>query len=332
MANPHRVHVPGGTYYLHRRTGSQRPIFSNPDDYTRFEDALRVTLDSERIKLLAYCWLPEAMHLVVEIGNRSTAGFMRALMWRYSRSQRRRAVDARPWVGERYHATLIRSEAYLVPLICQVHYLPVRAGFVPNASDYARSSHRAYLGEPSALPVRPRRPLALLGCRGSENIAYQDAMAQAPSNALARLFENGSRRTPIVLDNEELGYSGIARVTTLSQPRRMEVLDRLVTGIAEIHALSLEEICSKSRRREIVIARARITWLAMLSNLATLNEIASRLRHSPSALTRAATRYRRGCPELFTPDALARSELWKPQAVSTPARTELYKAAQAGAE
>lgn len=321
MANPRRVHVPGGTYYLFRRTEEQHPIFSIPDDYARFEDALRVTLESEATKLLAYCWLPEALHLVVEISNRPAAGFMRALMWRYSRSRRNRAAHDRPWLGNRYHATVVRAEVYLIPLICQVHYQPVRAGLALDASGYPHSSHHAYLGQDSDLRVCTRRPLTLLGCQGNDRTAYQNAMAQAPSNALAALFEQRTRCPPAFLDNADPDHARLAGAKTASRPPRLEILDRLIARIAEEHAISLDEICSKSRQRGIVIARARITWLAMLLNLATLNQIAYRLRHSPSALTRAAARYRRGYPELFTPDALAQQSLRNPIEVA-PSRTQ----------
>jgi REP-associated tyrosine transposase len=311
MAIPYWAHVPGGIYYLSRKADPRHPIFSNAGDYVRFEAALRITLGAERAKLLAYCWLPDALHLIVEVGHRPAARFMRALMSRYNRNRRDRPAGTLAGTRDRNHATLVRARGYLVPLICQLHYLPVRTGLVLDAGEYPHSSHRAYLGQDSHLPVCPRQALAILDCPRGNSIGYQRAMAAAQTNAVATLFEHSTARPPRILDNE-CGCSPLVSVRRLTGPRRMEILERLITRVAEAHAIALEELCSNSRRREVVIARALITWLATLSNLATLNEIASRLRRKPSTLRRAAAHYRRGCPAVFTPEVLARRDLWNP--------------------
>src|SRR6185437_4028692 len=172
MPNRHRLHVPGGTYYLFRRTDSRHPIFSRAEEYTRFDELIPVALASSDAKLLAYCWQPESVHLVIEIAERPVAGFMRDLMWRYSRSTWHRVDEDRPWFRERYGATLIHAEPYLEPLTRYVHYLPVRTGLATAPGGYPYSSHAAYLGRRSGPPVRTRKLLGLLGCQGSDRTSY----------------------------------------------------------------------------------------------------------------------------------------------------------------
>ena len=46
MPNRHRLHVPGGTYYIFRSTDSRHPIFSRPEEYTRFDALLPIALAS----------------------------------------------------------------------------------------------------------------------------------------------------------------------------------------------------------------------------------------------------------------------------------------------
>ena len=298
MPNRHRLHVSGGTYYLFRRTDSRHPIFTRPEEYDRFEELLPIALTAADVKLLAYCWLPESLHLVVEIGERPVSDFMRDLMWRYSRSPWQRGVEERPWFRERYGATLIQAETHLGDLIRHVHYLPVRAHLAAHPEDYLYSSHRAYLGNRARPPVRTRRLLGLLGCQGSDRLAYDRIIAEAPSESLGALFERGYSDSPgVVGDGEFLAHCSISAIART--PSAAKLIEKLIAQIAERQALAIADICSNSRRRDLVIARAQIVWLATRWNIGTLTDVSRHLRHSPSAMTRAVARYRYSRPELF---------------------------------
>lgn len=308
MANPPRVHVPGGTYYLFRRTDPSHPIFAGPEDYARFEDLLELSLDSSEAKLLGFCWLPNAIHLVIQIADGPIAGFMRTLMWRYSRGPWQRADQTRPWFRERYHATLVQADLYLETLISHLHYLPVRAGLAASPGDYPHSSHHAYLSHRTDTSVYTRRLLRSLGCIGKNREPYCAATARTPSESFGRLFERGLPDSPGIMGDpafvsaRQIGARG--RRSTLHHTRS---LDKLINQVAERHGISLDELCSKFRRRELVLARAQITWFAILWEVASVNDIARRLHHSPSTLSRAVARHKRWNPELFRPEAISRA-------------------------
>lgn len=308
MPNRHRLHVPGGTYYVFRSTDSRHPIFSRPEEYARFDELLPIALASSDARLLAYCWLPESVHLVIEIGERPVADFMRDLMWRYSRSTWQRGDDDRPWFRERYRATLVQAETYLEALVCHVHYLPVRAGLATNPDHYAYSSHPAYLGQRSVPPVRTRKLLGLMGCHGNERTPYRRAMAEPPNESFRTLFERGMRDAPGAVGDQQFLLQRSVAVEVRTPPPSARLIERLISQIAERQALSVAEICSKSRRRELVIARAQIVWVATRWNFATLTDIARHLNHSPSAMTRAVARYRYSRPELFPTELLGASK------------------------
>lgn len=305
MPNRHRLHVPGGTYYVFRNTDSRHPIFSRPEEYARFDELLPVALSSSDAKLLAYCWLPESVHLVIEIGERPVADFMRDLMWRYSRTAWQRAHEDRPWFRERYHATLIQAETYLEALIRHVHYLPVREGLATAPDSYPYSSHSAYLSEQSGSPVRTRKLLGLVGCKGNDRAPYIRIMTEPPSPSVGILFERGMPDTPGVVGDEQFQAQRSIAVVIRTMPPPARLIEKLIAQIAERQALSIADICSKSRRRELVIARAQIVWLALRLNLGSLTDVARHLQHSPSAMTRAVTRYRHSRPDLFPAEIFA---------------------------
>lgn len=310
MPNRHRLHVPGGTYYVFRSTDSRHPIFSRPEEYARFDELLPIALASADAKLLAYCWLPESVHMVIEIAERPVADFMRDLMWRYSRTAWQRADhEDRPWFRQRYQATLVQVETYLESLIHYVHHLPVHAGLAGALGDYPYSSHQAYLGRRCGPPVRTRKLLGAMGCLGSDRASYISAMVKVPSPSLGPLFERGMPDAPGAVGDEQfLAQRAIARVVR-AQPASARIIEKLIAQVAESQALSIAEICSNSRRRELVIARAQIVWLAVRWNLATLTHVSQHLHHSPSAMTRAVRRYRHSRPDLFTTEVFGPARL-----------------------
>jgi len=123
-------------------------------------------------------------------------------------------------------------------------------------------------------------------------------MAEAPPESLGVLFERGKTGTPgLVGDQQFLARCSIMVAVRTPPPPRL--IEKLIALIAERRDLSVADICSNSRRRELVIARAQIVWLAMRWNIGSLTEVARSLRHSPSAMTRAVARYRSSRPELF---------------------------------
>lgn len=302
MPNRHRLHVPGGTYYVFRSTDSRHPIFSKPEEYARFYGLLPIALTSSDAKLLAYCCLPESVHLVIEIGERPVSAFMRDLMWRYSRSAWQRAAEDRPWFRERYHATLIQAETYLEPLIRYVHFLPVLTGQTRTPDEYPYSSHPIYLGRRSGPPVRTRKLLGFIGCQGSDRSSYTRAMAEAPSPSFGSLFERGMPNAPDIVGDAQFQSRHSTALIVRAHTAPTRLIEKLIAQVAERQALPIADICSKSRRRDLVVARAQIVWLAMRLNLGTLTDVARHLHHSPSAMTRAVARYRHSRPELFPTD------------------------------
>src|SRR5689334_19985876 len=74
-----RIHVPGSTYYTVRRTKPDIDIFAGPLDYDAFEDFLVFALEVTGVKLLGYCWMPDAIHLAITIGRRPLAELMRQM-------------------------------------------------------------------------------------------------------------------------------------------------------------------------------------------------------------------------------------------------------------
>jgi len=162
MSSHKRIHVPGGTYYTARATEPSFEIFSGPADYDAFEDYLALTLEATGVKLLAYCWLPDSIHLAITIGRRPLAELMRRVTRYCSQRIRERSHQNITPFPVDFPVTLVDPDVYLVPLIHYIHYVPVLRGFVSTPDDYPYTSHFAYLGDKQRLRVRTQRMLGLL--------------------------------------------------------------------------------------------------------------------------------------------------------------------------
>lgn len=162
MSYRRRIHVPGSTYYTVRRTEAAIEIFAEPGDYDAFEDFLAFALEATGVKLLGYCWMPDAIHLAITIGRRPVAELMRRVTRYCSQRIRGRMAQDITTFPVDFPITLIDPEVYLVPLIHYLHYIPVFCGVAATPDDYPYTSHFAYLGEKQHLRVHTKRLLAML--------------------------------------------------------------------------------------------------------------------------------------------------------------------------
>lgn len=162
MSYRRRIHVPGSTYYTVRRTQPPIQIFGTPADYGDFEAFLAFALEATGVKLLGYCWMPDAIHLAITVGRRPVAELMRRVTRYCSQRIRGRVSHATTMFPVNFPVTLIDPDVYLAPLIHYLHYIPILSGMAATPDDYPYTSHFAYLGQKQHLRVHTRRLLAML--------------------------------------------------------------------------------------------------------------------------------------------------------------------------
>lgn len=297
-----RIHVPGGTYYVVRRTHLKRPIFAQPDDYELIESLLPAVLKRVGARLLGYCWLPDAVHLALQIDTLPIGNFMRELTSRYAQNVHLRTGERGQFFRRPYQSTLVDPDAYLLMLIRYMHHLPMLAGLARDPDDYPHTSHRAYLGQAQRPWLDTKPLLQLIDDFEESRIAYRVLMAEQPSAAIGALLEQGQAETPGIAGDTEF----ISRL-----PRRGRVsrskwsLEEIAAYVALIHDVPRAHLLSRSRRHKLVLARAQIAWYAAERRVASLSEVARYLGHSASSLTRAVARHQVREPELFSLGAFA---------------------------
>jgi REP element-mobilizing transposase RayT len=276
------------------------PVFSEPEDYALIEELLPPILRRTGAQLLGYCWMPDAIHLALQIDEEPLGSFMRQLTSDYAQNVHRRSGARGQFFRRRYQSTLVDSEKYLPSLIHYLHYIPVLARIAPDPDEYPYSSHSAYLGVERGLTVYTKPLWQFIG--SSDREAYRRLTAEAPPASLGATFERGNPRTP--------GFVGdptfLASLSRRGRPARStRSLDEISEQVAQAHGVHHAQIFSSSRRKELVLARARIAWFATERRIANLGGVARYLNRSASSLTRAIARHQFLQPESFTLSAFA---------------------------
>ena len=301
MSRRQRLHIPHGTYYVVQRGSEHQPVFAAPADYTMFERLLTGALRRTHTAVHAYCWTPQAIHMLVQIDEIPVGRFMQGLTSRYARSIHQQAGGAGHFFQQRYQAILIDAEAYLRKLVRYVHFVPVLCGSADSPAAHPYSSHATYAGNAQAPWLTTRTVLNAISDGEDAQSSYEELMATRPSDLDIEIFERGSGG-----DLRVIGSPGfLANLPRQSRTYRSNVsLDQIINNVTCALEVEKTHVFSRSRQRQLALARALIAWFATERRLCTLSEVARRLRRDPSTLSVAISRYRDLRPDLFKLNSL----------------------------
>lgn len=285
MPRSPRVHVPGGFYHAILRGNHRQAIFHREDDYRTFERILADALVRYGAHLHAYCWMPNHVHLAIQVGEVPLGKLMQLVASRYARWKQGSVPTTGHLFERRYRAKLVDADRYLLGLIRYVHRNPVRAGMVADAADYAWSSHRAYLQRARTdwLAIEPTSSL-LGGSPDASLAAYLRFMAEdPPAHELEQIRAAPGRRKAAGPAPEP--RPAVANQSSGAQRQLPRALEAIVVEVAL--EFGVEVILLDSRRRvpSLVRARTEIARRALREGAATLTHVATRLRRAPSSLS-----------------------------------------------
>jgi putative transposase len=302
MSRRARLHVPGGLYYVTQRGNARQPVFLESSDYAAFESLLSAMLARCRMRVHAFCWTGHSLHFAVEISDMPLGRLMQRLTSQYAREIHRRHGWSGHLFQQRYQAVLVDPLEYLPGLVRHIHTVPVRAGLVADVGAYPLSSHHAYLGMGTPPWLTTHAALRILGRRSSHaREAYRQLMLERPDAGDDVRFERGGGEDPRVLGDPAF-MSLIPRDQRVIRSARS--LEQVIDTVSRTLAVDRGEIFSRSRQRQLTLARALIAWYATQRGIATLAEVGRCLSRDPSTLFVAVERYKALRPELFSLEAL----------------------------
>lgn len=301
MPRRSRLHVSGGFYFVSQLGEPHRTLFSSHDDYHIFEQALAESLERCRARAHAFSWVPNSIQLVVEVGDTPLGRLMQQVTSRYARQANRRDGEIGHVFARRYHALLFEPESYLLPAVRYVHRAAVREGLAVHPTEHVHNSYAAFAGGAQVRWLTTERVLVLARRAQRQSRAELLEIVGAPLHPDEAVVFSGEAKTIRVLGTPEFVRSlprehGMYRTTT--------TLDQVIDSVVLTLGADRTAVLSRSRRRDLTLARAMIAWHAVERRIANLSTVARRLNRDPSSLSVAAARYSEKRPELFELGAL----------------------------
>ena len=137
-----RIEIAGATYHVIARGVDRRRIFSDDEDYETYTRLLGAVVKRQGWRLLAYCLMPNHVHLVLETPTTNLANGMQWLHGRYARLFNRRHKRRGHLFEARYLSPLVADDQ-LPRTVAYVAMNPVKAALCRTSDEWEWSSHPA---------------------------------------------------------------------------------------------------------------------------------------------------------------------------------------------
>jgi putative transposase len=151
-----RAHYIGlARYFLTTCTRNRRRLFENPRIVAVATDQLLRAAEEQQFAVLAYCFMPDHVHVLAE-GQARTSDLLRfARTWKQRCAVRvRAAIDVDLW-QDGFYDHVLRGEEDSLAVAAYIVANPVRAGLVKSVTEYAYSGSSLYsLHELAEISVR----------------------------------------------------------------------------------------------------------------------------------------------------------------------------------
>ena len=258
MARKPRLEVEGGLYHLITRGNNRRRIFGDEDDYKKMLKLIGDTKRKLPFYFYSYCLMPNHIHLLVERQQDAISRVMHRVLTAYSRYYNRKSGRVGHLFQKRYKAILCQSDQYLAELVRYIHLNPVRAKMVSNPAAFRYSSHRAYLGMDELWLADVDPVLRYFGA--TKKLARERfEMFVNAGLKVGRREEFYGGEEGRILGAEEFVEAMKKRVGEVGNAKvkkgTARELHGLIVAVAEATRLKREEICSRSKKRAVVIAK-----------------------------------------------------------------------------
>ena len=141
-----RIVGAGYPHHMVERGNNRERVFANPIDYEKYLSSLSKYSEEKETAVLAYCLMPNHIHLLVRPSEEETlAKMMQGVTLCYSKYfNRENGRTGRLWEC-RYYSTVIDGDSYLWTVSKYIENNPVRAGIVKKPEDYPYSSAKAHI-------------------------------------------------------------------------------------------------------------------------------------------------------------------------------------------
>jgi putative transposase len=285
-----RIHAPGGFYHATLRGNHQQAVFHSEDDRRLLNKIVARCLDTFFVRLHAYCWMTNHLHLLVQVSDQPLSSFMRQIASEFARAMQIKMSTTGHLFERRYHAILVDADSYLLELVRYIHLNPVRANIVPDPGLFEWSSHHVYVGSRTEPWVTTDFVLREFSAdRGCAIQAYRDFVRSKPPPRVEQELGKSLDRVGI-LGSEE--FKKRAKCGT-SAPKQHQDLVALIEEACRRFGFDPTILSSPVRDPYLTKVRAWIAHQAVTRRIAPLAEVARSVGRNEATLREAMQKYPR---------------------------------------
>jgi len=291
MARKPRIHLPGAIYHVMLRGNGGQPIFFHSEDRETFEELVAEGVSRFGHRIHGYCWMPNHVHLAVQVGDVPLSRIMQHLAFCYTRWINQRKNRSGHLFQGRFKAILVDADAYLLELIRYIHLNPVRAHLVHDPAEYRWSGHRAYLGLDRVSWLTIDWVYSQLAeDMTTAPMRYAHFVTNGLSEGYREDFHRGTAEGRI-LGDDNFVESSLKQANQESRPRIR--LESVISVVCAARKMDLDQISGSGRSRAGAAARALIAHLALELGSATLTEVSNFFNRDISTLSTAVNHLRK---------------------------------------
>lgn len=310
-----RLDAPGVLHHVMGRGIEKNPIFLNNKDRNDFINRLSMLVEEGAIEIYAWALMPNHFHLLLKTKNRPLSSSMRKILTGYVVNYNRRHKRYGHLFQNRYKSIVCQEDAYLMELVRYIHLNLLRGGVVKDMNGLNRSpwsGHSALLGKVERKWQDIEYVLSYFGskrvCRRNyykyvKNGIDAGSRPELVGGGLVRSLGGWSevlalrtRKERHAFDSRILGDSDfvqeiksdlddIIKKNLRISGQRID-LEELCNRVCDKKNVSLSELISGSRRRELVNARRIVSWVAVHELGYSGAEVARHLGVTNSCVTR----------------------------------------------
>ena len=145
MPRQARIIPENGYLHIIAKGNNQRRLFFCQRDFKIYYSLVAKLKIEEKIKILHYCFMPNHVHMLVEVNESSNLSrFMKRLNQIYANYYHKKHNYSGHLWQDRFKSKLIRWDEYFLQCGKYIELNPVKANLVKLPQDYAFSSYRHY--------------------------------------------------------------------------------------------------------------------------------------------------------------------------------------------
>lgn len=240
-----------GIYHVMLRGVNRDVIFLEDEDYERFLRAVSQARDASGCTVLAYCLMPNHVHLALRTHGEPIGTVVKRVGVRYAGWFNTKYGRVGHLFQDRFRSVPVETDAQLAVLLRYIWNNPVKAGLVEHADEYRWSSRR-FLGRQGGL-VRDEELRALVDWDRPEFLR-DDALALPDGEAVARHRPPPSVEEAARLLEAACGASSPAEFVALSAAHQRLAVRMLRTRSTSYRVLAVVTGLSRSAVHRLHVA------------------------------------------------------------------------------